>query len=237
MYKPEKSSANLHNSSKNIKICACIDLDAFYAQVDAKRLGIDERVPFCVLHYRYIASCNYAARAFGVKKGSSIEEAKRLCPQIVVHETEVFHLEEGLQLQETMSEQDARVQETYINKLNTDPYKEESEKYHQILKSCFSIVEKASIDEVYIDLTSEVLDHQKRNDFEANTWKGKISEKPSDEEILIESEIDLLLMIGTQLIDQARSKVRLELGYTCSAGISYNKLLAKLGSNLQKPNG
>ena len=47
---------------------------------------------------------------------------------------------------------------------------------------------------------------------------------------------ELLLAAGCALAARLRAHVRQELGYSCSAGISGNKLLAKLGSGLHKPN-
>ena len=47
---------------------------------------------------------------------------------------------------------------------------------------------------------------------------------------------ELLLAAGCAVAARLRAAVRSELGYSCSAGVSQNKLLAKLGSGLHKPN-
>ena len=47
---------------------------------------------------------------------------------------------------------------------------------------------------------------------------------------------ELLLAAGCVVAARLRAAVRSELGYSCSAGVSKNKLLAKLGSGLHKPN-
>ncbi|MDD2441681.1 MAG: DNA polymerase IV [Clostridiaceae bacterium] len=44
-----------------------------------------------------------------------------------------------------------------------------------------------------------------------------------------------LLGDGVALADQVRRRTREELGLTCSVGVSYNKIFAKLGSDLKKP--
>lgn len=44
-----------------------------------------------------------------------------------------------------------------------------------------------------------------------------------------------LLGDGPSLADQIRRRVRRELGLTCSVGVSFNKIFAKLGSDLKKP--
>jgi len=48
-------------------------------------------------------------------------------------------------------------------------------------------------------------------------------------------EGDALLAAGAAVVAELRHAVRVELGYSCSAGIAHNKLLAKLCSGLHKP--
>ena len=45
-----------------------LDLDCFYAQVEAKRLGIDGSVPLAVQQWSGLIAVNYPARHKGVKR-------------------------------------------------------------------------------------------------------------------------------------------------------------------------
>ena len=60
-----------------------LDLDCFYAQVEAKRLGIDGSVPLAVQQWSGLIAVNYPARHKGVKRHLNVVEAKKLVPELV----------------------------------------------------------------------------------------------------------------------------------------------------------
>ncbi len=82
-------------------------------------------------------------------------------------------------------------------------YRAVSQEIMAIFKSVTSLVEPLSLDEAYLDLTSNVSNFPEAVQL-ARTIKERISE---------------------------------ETGLTASAGVSFNKLLAKLGSDAHKPDG
>eukprot|EP00903_Cladosiphon_okamuranus_P020527 g18843.t2 len=62
---------------------------------------------------------------------------------------------------------------------------------------------------------------------EASWWTRPREELTEDEQ---------LLGCGAAVVSTLRAAVRSELGYSCTAGLAHNKLLAKLCSNMHKPN-
>lgn len=47
---------------------------------------------------------------------------------------------------------------------------------------------------------------------------------------------DVKLLIASSIVSEIRAAVKEQTGYTCSAGIAHNKILAKLVCGLNKPN-
>jgi len=120
-----------------------------------------------------VTSATYEARPYGIRAGMSTQEAKRRCPQLI--------LVEG----------------------NHSKYTETAARIFSILKEYTPLVEVASIDEAYLDITQSLL----------------LFQSPP--------------LIAKSIKDQIREREQL----TCSIGVAPNKLLAKLGSRLKKPDG
>ena len=69
------------------KILVHCDLDAFYAAVETLHRGLDPNVPLIIgadpksgRGRGIVSTCNYAARAYGVRSAMPISEAWRRCP-------------------------------------------------------------------------------------------------------------------------------------------------------------
>ncbi|XP_020574079.1 DNA polymerase eta isoform X2 [Phalaenopsis equestris] len=111
--------------------------------------------------------------------------------------------------------------------------------------------ERASIDEVYLDLTdaaesmlSEAPLEELEN-FDEEALKSHVLGLRGDEDL--EKNVrewffgsdaiyqDKLLACGAIIVAQLRDKVLKETEFTCSAGIAHNKMLAKLASGMHKP--
>jgi DNA polymerase-4 len=153
-----------------------IDMDAFFISVEQRDNPSLKGKPAAVcgsLSRSVVTSANYEARPFGIRAGMPVQEARRRCPQVI------------------------------LVKGNHSKYTETASRIFSILKGYTPLVEVASIDEAYLDITDSML--------------------------LFQSPLHIAQSIKSRI----REKERL----TCSIGIAPNKLLAKLGSTLKKPDG
>jgi DNA polymerase-4 len=151
-------------------------MDAFFISVEQRDNPSLQGKPAAVcgsLSRSVVTSATYEARPYGIRAGMSVQEAKRKCPQLI--------LVEG----------------------DHSKYTETAARIFSILKDYTPLVEVASIDEAYLDITESLL----------------LFKSP----LLIAQSIKARIREGEQL--------------TCSIGIAPNKLLAKLGSRLKKPDG
>jgi len=158
------------------RIILHIDMDAFFISVEQRDHPSLRGKPAAVcgsLSRSVVTSATYEARSYGIRAGMSIQEAKRRCPPLI------------------------------LVKGNHSKYTETASRIFSILKKYTPLVEVASIDEAYLDITQSL--------------------------VLFQSS----LHIAQSIKDQIREKEEL----TCSIGVAPNKLLAKLGSGLKKPDG
>jgi len=158
------------------RIILHIDMDAFFISVEERDDPSLRGKPAAVcgsLSRSVVTSANYEARPFGIRAGMPVQEAKRRCPPLI--------LVEG----------------------DHSKYTETSARIFSIMKDYTPLVEVASIDEAYLDVTQS--------------------------QLLFKSALHIAQLVKERI----REKERL----TCSIGVAPNKLLAKLGSRLQKPDG
>jgi DNA polymerase-4 len=90
-----------------------------------------------------------------------------------------------------------------------DAYKEESRRIGQLMTETGAVIEPMSIDEAYLDLST----HCQAQDADAS------------------------LCQSVPIARQLKERIRSERGLTASIGIAANKLLAKIASDFQKPDG
>ena len=112
------------------RIILHIDMDAFFISVEQREDPSLRGKPAAVcgsLSRSVVTSATYEARPYGIRAGMPIQEAKRRCPQLI--------LVEG----------------------DHSKYTETSSLIFSILKEYTPLVEVASIDEAYLDITQSTL--------------------------------------------------------------------------------
>lgn len=153
-----------------------IDMNSFFASVEQAANPHLRGKPVVVTGSQQrtvILTASYEARAFGIKTGMMLHEARRLCPTVI------------------MVPADNR------------KYTHTSSRIMQILRDYSPEVEVFSIDEAWLDITRSLA----------------------------------LFGSAEQIAYRLKSRIRYHFGITCSIGIAPNKLLAKLASEMKKPDG
>lgn len=184
-------------------------------------------------------------------------EAKKVCPQLIAQHVATW--KEG---DEKWAYHDDAAAHIGSHKVSLDPYRLQSRKILALIKECLppnqQKVEKASIDEVFIDLSAQI--HSillKRFPELANPppyddpteklplppvtaldWQADalVDLDNADAEADDPDWDDVAILVGSEIVRDIRAEIRRSLGYTCSAGIARNKMLSKLGSGHKKPN-
>ncbi|KAI3363256.1 hypothetical protein L3Q82_011891 [Scortum barcoo] len=234
------------------RVVALVDMDCFYVQVEQRLNPALRRTPCVVAQYKTwkggsIIAVSYEARAHGVTRNMWVDDAKKLCPDLQV----------------------ARVRESH-GKADLTHYRDASVEVIEVM-SRFAVIERASIDEAYMDLTaavqqrlkhlSEEIDpHLLRTTYIQGYPQSSSEQEESAEDAAVDKEeqrsrglqqwlaslpvpplgeqscAELQLTLGALIVEEMRAAVEKHTGFRCSAGISHNKVLAKLACGLNKPN-
>ncbi|KAL3875127.1 hypothetical protein ACJMK2_038059 [Sinanodonta woodiana] len=225
------------------RVVALVDMDCFFVQVEQCLDPSLKGKPCAVVQYKTwkgggIIAVGYEARACGVTRNMRGDDAKAKCPSIQL----------------------VRVPEVR-GKADLTKYREAGAKVIEVLSKFSGCVERASIDEAYIDLTAEVEERLRSlksggitPDKLPNTYiigydKAKDDQNMAEvqsngvsdwvETILENEDMNIhetRLAVGGIIAEEMRAAVFAETGFRCSAGIAHNKMLAKLACGLYKPN-
>ncbi|CAI6341110.1 unnamed protein product [Periconia digitata] len=240
-----------------LRVIAHVDLDAFYAQCETVRLGIDPTKPLAVQQWQGLIAINYPARAFGLNRHITSTEALKACPELILQHVATW--KEG---DEKWAYHEDAFKHIGTHKVSLDPYRTESRKILECIKEALpekeQRVEKASIDEVFMDLSAQVHTILLERYPELNgpppysdpseylpkvpttvlDWKADalVDTGEDDGEMEDPDWDDVCIAIASEIVRGVRAQVKEQLGYTCSGGISKNKMIAKLGSGHKKPN-
>lgn len=160
------------------KIIFHVDMNSFFASCEQSRNPELKNKPIIVagdpkFRNGIVLAASYEAKAYGVKTTMLVHQARRLCPNAIM------------------------VQSNYAD------YSAMSKEVMKIFDDYTPSKQQASIDEAYLDMTGS--------------------------ETMFGNYIDAAKNI--------QDRILCELGLGCSIGISSNKLLAKMGSDMKKPMG
>ncbi|KAF3034371.1 DNA-directed DNA polymerase eta rad30 [Didymella keratinophila] len=246
-----------YSTQTPLRVIAHVDLDAFYAQCETVRLGIDPAKPLAVQQWQGLIAINYPARAFGLNRHATSTEALKQCPELIMQHVATW--KEG-------DEKWAYHEDSFANmathKVSLDPYRLESRRILKCIKGALpekeQRVEKASIDEVFMDLSAQVhttlLDRYPMlrgpppyDDLTEPLPKVPTTVLDWAADALVETGEedgedkdpdwdDVCMVIASEIVRDVRKHIKDTLHYTCSGGVARNKMLAKLGSGYKKPN-
>eukprot|EP00171_Calliarthron_tuberculosum_P013549 IDg13549t1 len=187
------------------RVVVSLDLDCFYASVAIRDRPHLVSEPVGIVQKTLLVTTNYVARKMGVPKMGQAVEAKQKFPQL--------HLLDGSDL---------------------SPFRAASTEVMQAVrgflsKRCelrgkrgmFIPCEKLNLDEIFIDLTTLVQLEDENMELDTSLY-GHIKGSTSD------PVTERALTIGSQLVADLRAEVTRETRLTLSAGISSNKMLAKM---------
>ncbi|XP_073943536.1 DNA polymerase eta [Choristoneura fumiferana] len=216
------------------RVVVLIDMDCFYCQVEEKLNPELKGQPIAVVQYNPwkgggIIAVNYVARARGVTRHMRGDEAKEKCPDIQLPSVPCNR-----------------------GKANISKYRDAGIEVAKVLQTFTPLLERASIDEAYLDITGPV--KERLVSFNIETVKSDMLPNSfalgydSIEEFIrdvldygsdcidFDHEHAKQLLVGAIIVSEIRAAVFRETGYTCSAGIAHNKILAKLVCGMNKPN-
>ncbi|CAK7562999.1 MAG: N-acetyltransferase eso1 [Sporothrix epigloea] len=246
-----------------LRVIAHIDLDAYYAQCEMRRLGTADDTPLVVQQWRNIIAVNYPARAYGINRMILAAEAKRLCPHLVLQHVPTWKEGEG----QWAYHNDAHNAMAH-HKVSLEPYRIRSREILATIVETLPAtcaVEKAGIDEVFVDLSTYVHDvivnelytevlagYRENRDREpthflprppltdadldwAATGSDLIDAQESADSRNPVDWDDIVMLEGARIVRAVRQKLYDKLQFRCSAGVATNKMLSKLGSSQHKP--
>lgn len=224
-----KGPSSAHGATKCI---ALIDLDCFFVAVERMLNPSLIGVPVAVGQYtkgETLIAVSYEAKALGVKRGMFGFQARKVCPQLKIVQVQVKN-----------------------EKADLTKYRDASSRVLAIATRFCSRIERASVDEFYLDLTEEArkLCASASSSSTADGSGVLVDFAPgtlfcTEFDKVVESfdqlpprsanDRDALIAAGSHIILNIRTAIKKELDLDCSAGIAFNKFLAKSIAGIRKP--
>ncbi|SCU89896.1 LAFA_0E21704g1_1 [Lachancea sp. 'fantastica'] len=245
---------------------AHIDINAFFAQVEQIRCHYSVEDPVVCVQWNSIIAVSYAARKYGITRMDSVFDAMKKCENLVPVHTAVFRKGEDFwQYRDDCgswyTEEDKRLGPENF-KVSLDPYRRESRKVAKIFHKWCDLVEKGSVDEVFLDMgrivfSSLLLDDEfqdfvgirnqfKNGEYDLDDYLPPLPRNLNiafkdgedynpEQRPVFEDWDDVIFCLASITTFKIRKDISDVLGYTTSCGVARTKTMAKLGSNFRKP--
>ncbi|KAI9320759.1 hypothetical protein BX666DRAFT_1851230 [Dichotomocladium elegans] len=190
------------------------------------RLNLPRDKPVAVQQWQGLIAVNYAARKAGIKRMTTVDEAKRLCPELILVHVPTYGPDDH-EPQYYPSPSRA------THKVSLDPYRNASKSIFKIFHKYCTTIQKIGLDEGFLDITDIVNDRIRAKYVPHNLdrmdglecgidldWEelGIAVGKGGDDVEKSTTWRDLQLAVGAELAQQIRKEIRDTLNYTCSAG-------------------
>uniref|UniRef100_A0A183UZY7 DNA polymerase eta n=1 Tax=Toxocara canis TaxID=6265 RepID=A0A183UZY7_TOXCA len=214
------------------RVIALIDMDCFYVQVEQRLQPHLWGKPVIVAQYGNVRgggvlAVSYEARPFGIRRGGMFaEQAKALCPDV-----NICYVPCG----------------EHSDKADLGRYREASREVFDVIIGFDSriVVERASVDEAYLDLT-ELVDYIIDSDTPSLKYSISLEMFPTthvadgrdvnnNEETEWKYDREENLPVGAEIVERIRAEIKEKTQFRCSAGIGSNKMIAKLVCSRHKP--
>ena len=153
-----------------------------------------------------VASCSYEARKYGVRSAMSLIKAKELCPHLI------------------------------LKPVDKQYYGQISHQVMMLLEEYADILEKASIDEAYVDCTNKIMQQQRQSMLQCLQLSKEENDEKLEESIL-SSKIQAPFSVEEYALKIKNSIKEQCNGLVCSVGVAPNKSVAKIASDYKKPDG
>ncbi|SCW02828.1 LAFE_0F15170g1_1 [Lachancea fermentati] len=244
---------------------AHIDANAFFAQVEQIRCHYTKDDPVVCVQWSSIIAVSYAARKYGITRMDSIGDALKKCDKLVPIHTAVFRKGEDFWQYHDgcgswVDDEDKKLTPENF-KVSLDPYRRESRKILKVFNEWCDVVEKASVDEVFLDLGrccfsmlmfdesvhsfNEIRRVFKEGEYDLDLYLPPVPRNLDiqfdgnvynpEKRSLFEDWDDVIFCLASILTNRIRSNIEEVLGYTTSCGIARTKSISKLASNFKKP--
>lgn len=189
-----------------------LDMNSYFASVEQQDNPVwrGKVLGVCEHLGGMIIAASVEAKKWGIKTGTPVWEARKLYPNIILTHT------------------------------RAEAYRKYHKLFLKVLRDYSNFVEPASIDEAYADVTRVCnVKIPNINPPAGGQISKKIQIQKSKSSNATESNLFNPYEEAVRVAQEIKRRVKKEVGdyLTCSIGIAENKLLAKIASDMQKPDG